>query len=370
MHNPSQSGASLEIIDLSKAYGSYKALDAVNLAAKQGEFLSLLGPSGSGKTTTLNLIAGFTSPTSGEIRVDGREISSLRPYQRDIGIVFQHYALFPHLTAAQNIAFPLQRRGMRKHDVAVRVAEALEMVKLGGYGDRYPRQLSGGQQQRVAFARAVVFKPKLLLMDEPLGALDKKLREDLQSEIRRIHRSLGITFVFVTHDQEEALALSDRIAIFNHGKIEQIGTSQELYETPATEFVASFIGEANIFCGTLFRSGADLVLDTPVGRLPVETRLSAGDKASLVVRPERLAIGKAAHAGSDPCVSATVRDVVYLGSNRRIEIVFDDGRVGIIRGSARGMDVSAGERIDISWTIADGYVVPFSPNRTGIGHGS
>ncbi|MFC3073176.1 ABC transporter ATP-binding protein [Shinella pollutisoli] len=370
MHNPSQSGASLEISDLSKAYGSFKALDAVSLTARQGEFLSLLGPSGSGKTTTLNMIAGFTSPTSGEIRVDGREISTLPPYRRDIGIVFQHYALFPHLTAAQNIAFPLQRRGMPRRDVAVRVAEALEMVKLDGYGDRYPRQLSGGQQQRVAFARAVVFKPKLLLMDEPLGALDKKLREDLQGEIRRIHRSLGITFVFVTHDQEEALALSDRIAVFNHGRIEQIGTSRELYETPATEFVARFIGEANIFSGTLVRGDAGLALDTPVGLLPVETRLPAGRQASLVVRPERLEIGKAPHAGSDPHVPATVRDVVYLGSNRRIEIVFDDGRTGIIRGSGRGTDVGAGERIDIRWSIADGYVVPFSSSQTGDGHGS
>ncbi len=358
MDNASHAGASLRIRKLSKVYGGITAVDSIDLSASQGEFLSLLGPSGSGKTTTLNMIAGFISPSSGEILVDDQEISVLPPYRRDIGMVFQHYALFPHLTAAQNIAFPLERRRLPRRVVAERVSEALDMVKLGAFGHRYPRELSGGQQQRVAFARAVVFRPKLLLMDEPLGALDKKLREDLQGEIRRIHRELGITFVYVTHDQEEALALSDRIAIFNRGRIEQVGTSEELYEKPATEFVAGFIGEANSFSGKVVHDGGGLALDTAAGMLRVDTDLPPGSKATLVVRPERLGIRRAGEPGRSNSVKVTVGEIVYLGSSRRFEIVFDDGRTGIVRESAGGGPaIATGERVEVTWRIEDGYVV-------------
>jgi putative spermidine/putrescine transport system ATP-binding protein len=358
MDNASHSGASLRIRKLSKVYGGFTAVDSVDLVAKQGEFLSLLGPSGSGKTTTLNMIAGFISPSSGEILVDDQEISVLPPYRRDIGMVFQHYALFPHLTAAQNIAFPLERRCLPRRVVAERVAETLDMVKLGSFGHRYPRELSGGQQQRVAFGRAVVFRPKLLLMDEPLGALDKKLREDLQGEIRRIHRELGITFVYVTHDQEEALALSNRIAIFNHGRIEQVGTSEDLYEKPASEFVASFIGEANSFSGKVVRDGVNFALDTPAGILRVNTDLPSGGLATVVIRPERFKIRRAGEQGGSNSVNATIRETVYLGSSRRFEIVFDDGRTGIVReGAGAGPAIAAGERVDVTWHVEDGYVV-------------
>jgi putative spermidine/putrescine transport system ATP-binding protein len=224
--------ADLQIRNLRKTYSNVVAVDDVSLTVHQGEFLTLLGPSGSGKTTTLMMIAGFVEPTGGSIVLGGRSLTRLPPHKRDIGMVFQHYALFPHLTVAANIAFPLEMRGMRKAEVERRVQAALDLVQLPDFGARYPRELSGGQQQRIALARAIVFEPSLLLMDEPLGALDKKLREHMQLEIKKIHHDLGVTVIYVTHDQEEALVMSDRIAVFNHGSIEQLGSPSDLYDRP------------------------------------------------------------------------------------------------------------------------------------------
>ncbi|MFC6234616.1 ABC transporter ATP-binding protein, partial [Leucobacter soli] len=236
---------------LSKSYGEAVALNEIDLAVQRGEFLTFLGPSGSGKTTTLNLIAGFIEPSTGTMQLNDQPLEKLKAHERNLGVVFQHYALFPHMTVADNVEYPLKQRKVPKEERKRRVAEALEMVRLSEYADRYPRQLSGGQQQRVALARAVVYDPPILLMDEPLGALDKKLREWLQMELRRIHRELGSTFIYVTHDQEEALVLSDRIVVFNEGSIEQVGTAHELYEAPRTLFVAKFIGESSVFSGEL-----------------------------------------------------------------------------------------------------------------------
>ena len=243
--NGSGRGASVALTDLEKRFDRTNAVDGVSLDVRSGEFLTLLGPSGSGKTTTLMMIAGFETPTAGDIAIDGKSVVAMPPYRRNIGMVFQSYALFPHLTVADNIGFPLKQRGVPKDERARLVAEALELVHLPGYGSRYPRQLSGGQQQRVAVARAVVFKPRLLLMDEPLGALDKQLRENLQLEMRHLHADLGITFIYVTHDQEEALTMSDRIAVMNDGKVAQVGRPEDLYDRPTSRFVAGFIGESN-----------------------------------------------------------------------------------------------------------------------------
>jgi putative spermidine/putrescine transport system ATP-binding protein len=236
---------------VSKAFGNVVAVDSISFTLAEGEFLSLLGPSGSGKTTTLQIIAGLTHPTRGQIFLSGRPIGPLPPYKRDIGMVFQNYALFPHMTVAGNVAFPLQMRGVPRTEISRRIDKVLNLVDLPGLAERYPRQLSGGQQQRVALARAIVFEPTLLLMDEPLGALDKKLREQMQLEIKHLHKRLGVSIIYVTHDQDEALVMSDRIGVFNRGRLEQVGSAEQLYEQPTTRFVAEFIGESNIIRGTV-----------------------------------------------------------------------------------------------------------------------
>ncbi|MEX2199772.1 MAG: ABC transporter ATP-binding protein, partial [Dongiaceae bacterium] len=281
----------LEVRNLTKRYGDVRAVDNVSLEVKQGELVSFLGPSGSGKTTTLNMIAGFDDPTEGDILIGGRAIQGVSPHKRDIGMVFQRYTLFPHLTVFENVAFPLTVRGVGKNEIAEKVRAALKLIRLESFDNRRPSQLSGGQQQRVALARAFIYEPQLLLMDEPLGALDKKLREEIQIEIRRIHERLGVTIVYVTHDQEEALRLSDRIAVFNHGRIVQVGTGIELYEHPANAFVASFVGNSNFLsgnvaavdgstCSVALNGGGSIVA-------PVQRGLAAGGAVSLMFRPER-----------------------------------------------------------------------------------
>src|SRR5215469_1240682 len=239
-------GASIDIKALSKTYGGHAAVDQISISMNAGEFVTLLGASGSGKTTTLMMIAGFVTPDAGEIRIDGRDVAGLPPEKRDLGVVFQSYALFPHYSVYENIAFPLRLRKMRGSELERRIKDVLSLVDLSGYQERRIDQLSGGQQQRVALARAIVFSPPVLLMDEPLGALDRKLRDQLQTEIKRIQRDLGVTVVYVTHDQEEALALSDRIAIMEKGRILQLGTPDDVYERPTSAFVASFLGESNL----------------------------------------------------------------------------------------------------------------------------
>ncbi len=360
----------LALRNLSKRFGDVPAVDGVDLEVRQGEFITLLGPSGSGKTTTLRMIAGFTLQSGGTIEIDGVDMGHVPPYRRDVGMVFQNYALFPHMTAAENIAFPLQMRRVGRPEIKRRVADALALVKLEGLGERYPRQLSGGQQQRIAFARAVVFNPRLLLMDEPLGALDKKLREALQLEVMHISRQLGATVVYVTHDQDEALVMSDRIAIFSKGRIEQLGSGEDLYDRPASLFVADFIGESNILRGRFEPAGDGgwLVRDPwrwQVGAAAAtRASLGGGAAAALVVRPERLRIVGADDAGAGPAavvnaVEATVRDVLYLGSMRKFELDLPDGNAAVVRQQRGGRTHQArpGDRVRLIWAVDDGVLV-------------
>ena len=285
------SGASVRLEGLTKRFGEVVAVDSVDLEIRAGEFLTLLGPSGSGKTTSLLLVAGFQLPTSGEVWVDDQPIIYKPPHKRNLGMVFQNYALFPHMTVFDNIAFPLRMRRMSRQEIARRVAHSLEIVRLAGYEGRYPGQLSGGQQQRIALARAAVFDPQVLLMDEPLGALDKKLREELQIEIKHIQEALGVTVIYVTHDQEEALTMSDRIAVLNQGRIQQVGAPDQLYEAPENRFVADFIGESNMFRGTVMGTKDDaLLVETEDGLRLLTSWLEdvrPGQQVSCVVRPER-----------------------------------------------------------------------------------
>ena len=350
---------------LRKRFGDAVAVDGVDLTVGRGEFVTLLGPSGSGKTTTLRMIAGFTLQDEGTIEMSGDDMSRVPPHRRDVGMVFQNYALFPHMTAADNIAFPLQMRKVPRAEQRKQVAEALALVKLEKYGERYPRQLSGGQQQRIALARAVVFGPRLLLMDEPLGALDKKLREALQLEILRISRRLGATVIYVTHDQEEALVMSDRIAIMDGGRILQLGSGEDLYERPASLFVADFIGESNILRGELTRNGATGWLARGDTRLRIEgaalaDRPVTDGSAALVIRPEHVRVDApdGPVAADRNVLDATITEVLYLGATRKVELALPDGTVAVSReGSAGDRVWQRGERVRISWAVSDGVVV-------------
>ncbi len=362
----SELAGALRLEGLTKLYGEHLALDGVSLDARAGEFVTLLGASGSGKTTTLRCVAGFLKPDSGRVFLNGRDITGLAIHERNIGMVFQNYALFPHMTAADNVAFPLQVRKLPRAEIQRRVAEALELVHLGGLGGRYPRQLSGGQQQRVALARAIVFRPPLLLMDEPLGALDKKLREAMQIEITRISRELGVTVIYVTHDQEEALAMSDRIAVYHQGRIEQLGTGEELYEHPATLFVASFMGESSIFRGRLERDLSGAYLANERRRIPVAEAACArlglrhGQPAALVVRPERVRVrGAAERNGASASVRGVLREVVYLGSARKY-LVDLGGEQQVLARVAAGAEQdwpSVGQEVTVSWDLEYGVLV-------------
>jgi putative spermidine/putrescine transport system ATP-binding protein len=355
------SGAALDLKRLVKRYGDTAAVDDVSLNIPPGEFVTLLGPSGSGKTTTLNMIAGFVDVDGGEIMLDGHPIVDLPSHKRDIGVVFQHYALFPHMTAAENVAFPLKRRKVAKDERERRVRQALELVRLGDFADRYPRQLSGGQQQRVALARALVFEPRVLLMDEPLGALDKKLREWLQLEFKRIHSELGITFIYVTHDQEEALVLSDRIAVFNEGRIEQVGTADELYESPQTLFVAEFIGESNVFAGRVeHRGDTHSLVGDGYDLRACDANVPHGSSGVLVVRPERFTVRRNGNRPGDNhnVLRGRVRQVIYLGSSRKIEVDLPDGRSLVVREPVSAGDpVSSGDEVEVFWAPEDSVLV-------------
>ena len=302
MASVGMSEPALRISGIGKRYGATVAVDGLDLAVAQGEFVTLLGPSGCGKTTTLGLVAGFVAPTHGEIFLNGRPVAGLPPYKRDIGVVFQDYALFPHLTAGENIAFGLRMRKIPQAEIAHQLRDALELVQLAGLADRRPLELSGGQRQRVALARALVIRPALLLLDEPLSNLDLKLREEMRIEIAALQRRLGITTVFVTHDQGEALVMSDRIAVMNAGRIEQVGTPADIYERPATRFVAEFIGRMNFFA-----TGGQAIAIRP-------------ERARLV--PERPADGFARRG--------TLTNVLYLGATREYHLAFDNGERGIV----------------------------------------
>jgi putative spermidine/putrescine transport system ATP-binding protein len=323
-------GGRIELTELCKRYGSGPlVVDNLTIDIASGEFVTLLGPSGSGKTTTLNMIAGFTDVTSGRIRLAGRDISLLPPHKRNFGMVFQNYALFPHMTVAQNVAFPLRERRVPRAEIERRVGEALELVDLTGLDRRRPDELSGGQQQRVALARAVVFSPSVLLLDEPLSALDRKLRQNLQQEIKRLHEELGLTFVFVTHDQDEAMALSDRVAVFNNGRIERVGSPADLYRDPGTRFVARFLGESNLFDGALRTDGT---YEWGGHKWAVPAADGTPSERDLVVRPERLRIATA--PGEVPPganqAPATVTGLSFHGTHQRIELDYGGG----VKGSA------------------------------------
>lgn len=301
----------------------------LNLEIRQGEFLTLLGPSGCGKTTTLRMIAGFEIPTSGEIVIDGEKVTNKAPYQRCVNTVFQNYALFPHMNIFDNIAFGLKMKKTPKSEIKSKVHEMLKMVQLDGYENRMPSQLSGGQMQRVAIARAIVNSPKVLLLDEPLGALDLKLRKQMQLELKHLQKMLGITFVFVTHDQEEALTMSDRIVVMNNGVIEQVGTPEELYEKPKTKFVATFLGETNILEGQVFKIKENEVLlqleqEEDIIRIP-NLNYQLGDKFTVSVRPERIKIKLEPEEG-DVWLQCKLKEKIYIGSNIKIVMLLKNGK--------------------------------------------
>lgn len=369
-------GVALSLRNLVKEYPktTKPAVQDVSLDIAPGEFMTFLGPSGSGKTTTLNMIAGFVSVTAGEILIAGEDVARMPAHKRDIGMVFQHYALFPHMTAAQNVAFPLEQRKVPKDEMARRVKAALASVHLEDYAARLPRQLSGGQQQRVAVARAIVYNPRVLLMDEPLGALDKHLREQLQSEITRLHRELGLTFVYVTHDQDEALALSDRIAVFNEGGIEQVGTPDELYETPCSVFVAEFLGDSNVLRGKVSSDGRTLKgSDFELALGSARSRVGPGRSGAVVVRPERIHIlpdGQVSAPGAN-VLEATITEVVYLGAARKVVLEFPWGGRALVHEATRvASSTHRGDRVRITWTPDESVVVPDGPpiydDETGV----
>ena len=344
---------------IDKSYdGEVLVVKNLNLNIAKGEFVTMLGPSGSGKTTTLMMLAGFETPTNGEIFLEGKPISKIPPYEREIGMVFQNYALFPHMTVQENLSFPLEVRKLSKSDVQDKVKKALDMVELGNFGTRFPAQLSGGQQQRVALARALVFEPRLVLMDEPLGALDKNLREQMQYEIKHIHERIGITVVYVTHDQSEALTMSNRIAVFDEGVIQQLSTPDILYEKPENSFVAQFIGENNRMTGSIKSIGdkyceVDLDGGGIVKALKVNIG-SVGDRTQLSVRPERVSVNLQDTTSNENNFKGDIKELIYLGDHirARIEVCGNDEFIVKIPNEGN-VDLKEGTNIDLHWQAED-----------------
>ncbi|MEW2258424.1 ABC transporter ATP-binding protein [Streptomyces sp. NPDC047869] len=340
-------GIAIRLQDLRKSFGETTAVAGVDLEVRDGEFFSMLGPSGSGKTTVLRLIAGFETPTGGGIELAGQDVTSLAPFERDVHTVFQDYALFPHMTVEQNVAYGLKIRKVPKAERLVRARKALAEVRLEGYGRRRPAQLSGGQRQRVALARALVGRPRVLLLDEPLGALDLKLREQMQVELKALQREVGITFVFVTHDQEEALTMSDRIAVFDQGRIAQVGTPAEIYERPATPFVASFVGTSNLLDGET-------------------ARRIVGAPGTYNIRPEKIRVLKESAEADEPghaTATGTVAEVVYLGDATRFLVDLDGG--GRLTALQQNLETSSedvaayrGTRVRLRWHRGHAVLLP------------
>ncbi|MFP1643248.1 ABC transporter ATP-binding protein [Pontitalea aquivivens] len=343
-----------------KSYdGETLVVKDLNLSIGKGEFLTMLGPSGSGKTTCLMMLAGFETATNGEIRLDGRNINMVPPHRRGIGMVFQNYALFPHMTVGENLSFPLEVRGMGKSGREAKIARALDMVQMGAFANRRPAQLSGGQQQRIALARALVFDPALVLMDEPLGALDKQLREHMQFEIKRLHESLGITVVYVTHDQGEALTMSDRVAVFNDGRIQQLAPPDELYERPGNSFVAQFIGENNKLPGTIEEihegralvrlANGELIDATPVN---IQTR---GQRTLVSIRPERVEFKPEMMPPGAHTIDAEVLEVIYMGDilRARLRVAGSDDFVMKMRNTLGQTRLGPGQKIKVGWHPQD-----------------
>ncbi|MFB7108426.1 ABC transporter ATP-binding protein [Streptomyces sp. NPDC056291] len=340
-------GVAVRLQGLRRTFGETTAVDGVDLEIRDGEFFSMLGPSGSGKTTVLRLIAGFEAPDAGRVELAGQEVTGLAPFERDVHTVFQDYALFPHMTVEQNVAYALKIRKVPKAERLVRARKALAEVRLEGYGGRRPAELSGGQRQRVALARALVGRPRVLLLDEPLGALDLKLREQMQVELKALQREVGITFVFVTHDQEEALTMSDRIAVFHQGRVQQVGTPAEIYERPATPFVASFVGSSNLLEG----ESARRILGTP---------------GTHSIRPEKIRVLKESAVADEPeqaTATGTVAEVVYLGDSTRFLVDLDTG--GRLTALQQNLETSAedvaayrGTRVRLAWHRRHAVQVP------------
>ncbi len=345
--------------NVQKSYdGETLVVKDLNLDVEKGEFLTMLGPSGSGKTTCLMMLAGFEPATHGEIYLDGQPINNVPPNKRGIGMVFQNYALFPHMSVAENLAFPLQVRSFKKHDIQDRVERALGMVELSGFGGRRPAQLSGGQQQRVAVARALVFEPDLVLMDEPLGALDKQLREQMQYEIKHIHERLGVTVVYVTHDQSEALTMSDRIAVFNDGVIQQLSSPDDLYERPQNSFVAQFIGENNKLSGTITDiNGATCQVKLATGETVSAAAINVkqnGERTTLSLRPERVEIAPGDSAVPN-VLNGEIHELIYLGDHLRAVLHVADATEFIVKvpNNAGHKVVSEGEKVTVGWQTED-----------------
>jgi putative spermidine/putrescine transport system ATP-binding protein len=364
------SGAQLRLRQLTKAFGAAKAVDRISLDVPAGAFVSLLGPSGSGKTTTLNLIAGFLTPDAGDILLDERSIADVPPHKRNIGMVFQSYSLFPHMTVAENVGFPLRMRTrLSRQDARQRIDQMLALVQLGHLAARYPRQLSGGQQQRVAMARALVSHPRLLLMDEPLGALDKKLREQMQTEIKRIHRSVGTTVIYVTHDQTEALTMSDLVVVMHQARVAQVGTPRILYEAPANLFVADFLGDSNLLTATVAQvCGDEFAVQIGSGEKIRAARgasaAAQGSRAVVLIRPEDISVSSTDErvAGQD-ILAGTIKDISYHGDTFKLEVAVGEDVLKVKVARERGAGMERGDRIFLTWRSS---VVRLLPTAAGI----
>lgn len=357
----------VELTDISKYYGKTPVLNGISLAVRRGEFLSILGPSGCGKTTLLRIIGGFTPPTSGTVRICGEPADDRAPYERDTSMVFQHLALFPHMTVFDNVAYGLKVRRVPKAEIAERVSRALQLVKLEGLEDRRPKQLSGGQQQRVALARSLIIEPSVVLLDEPLGSLDLKLRQEMEIEVKKLHALLGITFVYVTHDQNEALTMSDRVAVMHDGRLEQIGTAEDIYERPETEFVADFIGETNIFKGEVLAADKEKAA-LQVGELTIvakpSDRLSPGRPGAVSVRPQHVELSPDG-LSLENSFSGLVEEKLYRGASYRYLVRLEGGQalMAEVSGPAAGL-FNAGDSVTAGWPAVDSYPLA-SPDIAG-----
>lgn len=358
---------SIKLDKVTKQFGDFTAVDAMTLEIDDGEFFSLLGPSGCGKTTTLRMIAGFEQPTYGEVYIMGQPVAGIPAYRRPVNTVFQSYALFPHMTVEQNVAFGLQMAKVGKAETLKRVAEALDQVQMGEYSTRKPTQLSGGQRQRVALARALVNRPRVLLLDEPLGALDLKLRKAMQLELKQIQSDVGITFIYVTHDQEEAITMSDRIAVMSDGVVQQVGLSREIYEQPANRFVADFIGETNFINGIVVSSSDEATVlessDVVFSGRSSQT-LTEGTAATLAIRPEKITIypiGMANKMSDYVSLDGQVLDVIYIGTDNRYQIQLTTGDVAFVRvqnlGQEDQMVYEKGSKVTLQWAKDNAQVL-------------
>lgn len=348
----------VQLKNITKKFGKDTAVNNLNLSVRSGEFLTLLGPSGCGKTTTLRMIAGFEKPTEGEVWIDNQQVANVEPYKREVNTVFQSYSLFPHMNVFDNVAFGLKMKKTSKSEISERVMNALKLVQLEGYTDRKPKQLSGGQQQRIAIARAIVNNPKVLLLDEPLGALDLKLRKQMQIELKHLQQSLGITFIYVTHDQEEALTMSDRIVIMNKGQIEQMGQPEEIYEKPTSKFVADFIGETNIFEGVISSVNSHFAVMNVDGvsiNVPKSPSTEQGQSLYMSVRPEKAMANIT--QGDGPFLTGTFKEKIYVGSVTKIIVQLPNGKEMVVNESNDGLKgVKEGSNVFVSWSPEDSVV--------------